>query len=104
MSDRQTLETAMERVRILFRLADEAFPEDPARAQRYVDLARRIAMRTRLRLPRDLRRRVCRRCNALLVPGATSRTRVRQRREPHVATTCLRCGATARIPLRRRRD
>jgi len=103
MSERQTERIALERVRILFRLAEEAFPADSARAQRYVDLARRIAMRTRLRIPRDLRRRVCRRCNAFLVPGATSRTRIRQRREPHVAITCLKCGATARIPLRRRK-
>lgn len=104
MTDRQTEQIALERVRTLFRLAEEAFPSDPVRAQRYVDLARRIAMRTRLRLPRDLRRRVCRRCKAYLVPGATSRNRIRQRREPHVAITCLRCGVTTRIPLRRRKS
>jgi len=104
MPDRQTERIAMERIRILFELAEETFPSDSTLAQRYVDLARRIAMRTRLRLPRDLRRRVCRRCNAFLVPGATSRTRIRQRREPHVATTCLKCGATTRIPLRRRKQ
>jgi len=103
MTDRQMEEIAMERVRILFRLAEEAFPTAPARAQRYVDLARKIAMRARLSLPRDLRRRVCRRCNAFLVPGYTSRTRVRQRREPHITITCLKCGAVTRIPLRRRR-
>lgn len=103
MTYRQTEQIAMERVRTLFRLAEETFPSDPAQAQRYVNLARKIAMRTRLRLPRDLRRRVCRRCKAYLVPGATSRTRIRQQREPHVAITCLRCGATARIPLRRRK-
>ena len=103
MTDRQTEKIARERIRILFSLADEAFPTDPKRAQRYVDLARRIAMRTRLRLPRDLRRRLCRRCSAFLVPGATSRTRIRQQREPHVAVTCLSCGATMRIPLRRRK-
>ena len=103
MTDRQTEKIAQERIRILFSLADETFHTEPARAQRYVDLARRIAMRTRLRLPRDLRRRVCRRCNAFLVPGATSRTRIRQHREPHVAVTCLRCGATTRIPLRRQK-
>ena len=103
MKEKQTEEIALERIRTLFSLAEEAFPKDPSRAQRYVDLARRIAMRTRTHLPRDLRRRVCPRCNAFLVPGATSRTRISQRREPHVAVTCLKCGATARIPLRRRR-
>lgn len=100
MPDRQTETIAAERIRILFQQAEEAFPDDPELAQRHVDLARRIAMRTRTHLPRDLRRRICRKCKAYLVPGATSRTRIRQRREPHIATTCLRCGHTTRIPLR----
>ena len=102
MPDRQAQQIARERIEILFRLAQETHPNDSERAQRYVDLARKIAMRTRLKLPTHLRRMVCRRCKALLVPGATSRTRVRQDREPHVATTCLRCGATMRIPLGRK--
>jgi len=102
MPDRQTEQIAAERIRILFQLADETYPINPARAQGYVDLARRIAMRARIRLPTDLRRRVCRRCGAFLVPGATSRTRMRQRREPHVAVTCLKCGSMTRIPTRRR--
>ena len=99
MPDRQTTGIALERIRILFDQAEETFPRDPDLAQRYVDLARKIAMRTRTHLPRDLRRRICRSCKAYLVPGATSRTRIRQRREPHVAITCLRCGHTTRIPL-----
>lgn len=101
MTDRQAEQIARERIRILFSLADEAFPTDPKLAQRYVDLARRIAMRTRLHIPRYLRRRFCSHCNTFLVPGATSRTRIRQRREPHIAVTCLNCGSTTRIPLRR---
>ena len=100
MPDRQTARIAQERIRILFQQAEQTFPEDPDLAQRYVDLARRIAMRTRTHLPRDLRRRICRNCKAYLVPGVTSRTRIRQRREPHVAITCLKCGHTTRIPLR----
>jgi RNase P subunit RPR2 len=36
----------------------------------------------------------------LLVPGETSRVRVKPRREPHVVTTCLACGSQTRIPLR----
>jgi ribonuclease P protein subunit RPR2 len=100
MPDKETTRIARERIRTLFDQAEQIFPQDPGLAQRYVDLARRIAMRTRTHLPRDLRRRICRKCKAYLVPGATSRTRIRQRREPHVATTCLRCGHTTRIPLR----
>ena len=99
MTTTQTQLIAQERVKTLFNLAEQAFRENPQQAQRYVELARKIAMRARIRLPRELRRRVCRRCNAYLVPGATSRTRIRQEREPHVAVTCLRCGAVTRIPL-----
>jgi ribonuclease P protein subunit RPR2 len=99
MPPSQTEKIAQERIRILFQQAEQAFPQDPERAQRYADLARRIAMRTRTHLPADLRRRICPSCKAYLVPGANSRTRIRQRREPHVATTCLNCGHVTRIPL-----
>ena len=91
-----------ERIRTLFKQAESTYPTDPQRAQRYIDLARKIGTRNRTHLPRDLRRRVCRNCKAYLVPGANSRTRIRQRREPHVAITCLSCGHVTRIPLRRK--
>ncbi|MBS7652655.1 MAG: ribonuclease P [Candidatus Bathyarchaeia archaeon] len=95
-------EIALQRIERLFCLAEEVYRENPALAQRYVSLARRIAMRARLSLPREFRRRVCRGCGAFLVPGSSSRVRVRQRREPHVSITCLRCGRVYRIPLGRR--
>lgn len=102
MSRRKVDEVALQRIERLFSLAEKVYHERPALAQRYVDLARRIAMRVRLPLPREFRRRVCRSCGAFLVPGSSSRVRVRQRREPHVSITCLRCGRIYRIPLGRR--
>ncbi len=102
MSKRRVEEIALQRIERLFALAEEVFGEDPALAERYVGLARRIAMRSRLPLPREFRRRVCRACGSFLVPGSSSRVRVRQKREPHISITCLRCGRIYRIPLRRR--
>jgi ribonuclease P protein subunit RPR2 len=102
MTDKKTQKIAMERIRTLFQQAEQTHAADPDLAQRYVDLARRIAMRTRTKIPRDFRNRICRNCKAHLVPGSTSRTRIRQLREPHITITCLRCGETKRIPLRRR--
>ena len=99
----QTTVIALERIHILFQQAESIFPKNPQRAQRYIDLARTIAQRTRTHLPSHFRHQVCRECSAYLVPGATSRTRIRQRREPHVATTCLKCGNIQRIPLREKR-
>jgi len=97
---KQTTKIALERIHILFQQAQTTYPRNPQRAQRHVDLARKIAQRTRTHLPTHLRRQVCRKCNAYLVPGSTSRTRIRQRREPHVATTCLKCGNIQRHPLK----
>ena len=46
-----TKQIALQRVHTLFRLAKEVICEDPELAQRYVKIARRIAMGTKLRLP-----------------------------------------------------
>jgi ribonuclease P protein subunit RPR2 len=97
---KETTKIALERIHALFQQAESTFPMNPQQAQRHVDLARKIAQRTRTHLPPHLRRRVCRKCNAYLVPGSTSRTRIRQRREPHVAITCLKCGNIQRHPIK----
>jgi ribonuclease P protein subunit RPR2 len=67
-----------------------------------VETARKIAMSARLSMPQMYRRQMCKNCHMLLVPGETSRVRVRARREPHTVTTCLTCGAQTRIPLKTR--
>ncbi len=58
--------TTRARVHSLFRLAREVIHEDPELAQRYVKIARKIAMGTKLRLPKEYRRLVCRNCKSLL--------------------------------------
>jgi len=93
---------AMQRVHTLFRLAKEAVREKPALAQRYAMIARRIAMRAKLRLPAEYRRLICRHCKSFIYPGVNCRVRVQQRREPHVVITCLVCGEHTRVPLRSR--
>jgi len=94
---------ARQRVHTLFQLAIETYKENPQLAQRYVDIARRVAMAAKLRLPAEYRRLVCRHCKSFILPGASSRVRIKQHREPHVVITCLKCGGHMRIPLRKRR-
>ncbi|RLF09531.1 MAG: ribonuclease P, partial [Thermoprotei archaeon] len=60
---------ALQRVKRLFQLAEEAFRENPSLSNRYVELARLIAMRSRIRIPRELRRRFCHKCGCYLQPG-----------------------------------
>ena len=99
----ETKRIALERIHTLFRLAKTSIHENPELAQRYVDIARRISMTTKVRLPREYRRQVCRHCKKFILPGVNCRIRVQQRREPHVVVTCLLCGESMRFPLKDRR-
>jgi ribonuclease P protein subunit RPR2 len=86
---------AYQRIMRLFELADEEFRMHPDRSDRYVRLARRIGMRYRVRMPSELKQRICRHCHSYLVHGATARTRLHG---THIATTCIACGKQMRIP------
>ncbi|MFB6079260.1 MAG: ribonuclease P protein component 4 [Halarchaeum sp.] len=86
---------ASERIERLTSLARAAARDgDDERARERVRLARRIAERNRLRLPRELVRFTCDACDAYLVPGRNARTRLR---DGHVVVTCD-CGSQARYP------
>lgn len=98
-----TKRIALQRIQVLFQLAKENIHDRPDLAQRYVEIARKIAMRTRLHLPLEYRLYLCRQCKRFILPGANSRVRLQSRREPHVVVTCLDCGGIMRIPLKRKR-
>jgi ribonuclease P protein subunit RPR2 len=91
---------AHERIHRLFTHAIAHYPAEADLATRAVDVARKIGMRYKVRLPREYRWMLCKHCKLFLFPGTTSRTRIQPRREPHVVITCLRCGGYNRIPLR----
>lgn len=90
---------ARERIDRLFHLAEqEALKGNMVRANRYVDLGRRIGMRYNVRLPSEHKRRVCKGCHAYLLPPKTARVRIGESR---VVTTCLACGTVMRFPYLR---
>jgi len=91
---------ASERIEILFRLAHEIIHEKPDFAKKYVELASKISMRTRLHLPPEYSIQICRHCKRFILPGTNSRVRIQTQREPHVVITCLYCGGKTRIPLK----
>ncbi|MEM2124259.1 MAG: ribonuclease P protein component 4 [Methanolinea sp.] len=90
---------ARERIAILFARAREVFHAEPHLSDRYISLARRIAMKLRVRLDREYRRQFCHRCYRYLVPGVNARVRIARGK---VTVTCLACGHRARFPTRRR--
>jgi ribonuclease P protein subunit RPR2 len=79
---------AKERIGTLFSRAQEAFPKDPALADRYVALARKISQKYRVRIPSGYKRRFCRHCYSYLVTGTNARTRIRDK---FIVTFCERC-------------
>ncbi|HOX34290.1 MAG TPA: ribonuclease P protein component 4 [Methanoregulaceae archaeon] len=87
---------AKERIDRLFSQAQAVFASHPRLSDRYVEIARKIAMRQRVRISRVFRRKFCRRCSSYLVPGKTSRVRIRSGR---VVVTCLVCKARRRYPV-----
>ena len=87
---------AVQRMERLFTLAAAAHAAHPERSNRYVQIARNISTRTRVRMPRPLKRLFCRRCGSFLSAAAT---RVRLR-EGVLTTTCLLCGEQMRRPYR----
>jgi ribonuclease P protein subunit RPR2 len=95
---------AQQRIKILFQQAKETFRDNPQLSKRYIELARRIDMATRMRLPTVYRHQICKSCHSLLVQSENCRVRIRQRREPHVVITCLSCGHKTRMPLKQKKE
>ena len=93
----KALEKKMARRHIarLFELAEkEAMNSRQDRADRYVYLARKMAMRYNLSLG-SYRRHFCRECGAFLLPGRNSIYRLNRGK---VVIHCGRCGHISRFP------
>lgn len=87
-------EIARERIDILFAEAADAFPDHPERADRYVEIARDIAMAFNISIPPEHRRHFCGDCYAYLEPGVNARVRT----DATTRITCGECGHTERVP------
>ena len=66
------------------------------RARRYVELSRRIGMKTRTGIPKDFR--YCEGCLIPLLPGVNCTVRLNRGR---VSITCAECNAVKRLPYTR---
>ncbi len=93
---------AKQHIRTLFSLARKVVHDDPKLAQRYVNIARKVAMASNVRLPSEFRRQVCRNCKSYVLPGVNLRIRIKQKREPHIVLTCSNCSKKMRILLHKR--
>ena len=98
LSKQKQKEIALQRIITLFQQAENVFQKNKALADRYVSLARKIAMKVHAQIPRELKRRFCKHCYAYLKPGVNARIRTR---EGKVIISCLECKKFTRIPIRK---
>ncbi|HEC81126.1 MAG TPA: ribonuclease P [Thermoplasmatales archaeon] len=89
---------ARQRINILFHLAEDAAKKHRFdRADRYVQLARKIGMKYLIPIPREFKHLMCKKCHRFLLPGVTGRVRVSRGK---IVISCLYCKHCKRIPLR----
>jgi ribonuclease P protein subunit RPR2 len=86
---------ALKRIEILLRLAEAEVRGHPQRAKRYVSLACKLSSRYNVTLPREMKRRMCKKCNAFLVPGYNLTVRA-DRKTKSMLYICKECGARKR--------
>ncbi|MBQ8180270.1 MAG: ribonuclease P protein component 4 [Candidatus Methanomethylophilaceae archaeon] len=94
VSNKTIAEIGSTRIAKLMDLSEDAVRAgNTDRARRYVWLARRIGMKTRVGMPRD--RMYCKGCMVPLVPGVSCTVRLSDHR---ICTTCGMCGTVRRRP------
>ncbi len=99
---RSTVKTiASERIDILLRQAKEMLDRDPKLSKRYVELATKISMRTKVKIPSSDKRYICKACGTILIPGRNARVRVLTG-NTRVVVTCISCGNLRKYPFRKR--
>jgi len=89
---------AKERISELFRQADGNFLEYPALSRRYVILARKIAMKYRVKFSREQKKVFCKKCNAYLRQGKNSTVRLVK---DNIVIRCSECGNVRRFVYRK---
>ena len=89
---------ARERIDILVKQAEENLLPRPDLSKRYVELAKKISTRTRVRIPREKKHYLCKNCGLPLVLGKNVRLRLRPG-NTRIIITCLNCGTIRRYPF-----
>ncbi|CAG8651017.1 13135_t:CDS:2 [Acaulospora morrowiae] len=67
----------------------------------YVNTMKTIGTKQVLRIDPSIKRTLCRRCETLLLPGVTSRVRIKSSSEKNLQIKCTQCNVTRKIPTRK---
>ncbi len=66
-------------------------------ANRYVEIARKISMRHKTKIPKEFKRHICKNCYKFLMPGKNCRIRIYRSR---LIIYCYICKKFTRIPIK----
>jgi len=85
---------ALQRMQILFDNAVRSVRNGNIRfARRYCILIKKISMRNKVKIPRRIKRAICKNCFIPLIPGVTCRVRIKSEgKNSRIVVTCLVCG------------
>ncbi|KAK2765051.1 hypothetical protein FQN54_008750 [Arachnomyces sp. PD_36] len=79
--------------------------------RQYLSQIRGVSLKSQLRLPQDIKRSACRRCDILLIPGSTCTEEIenqsRGKKKPWAdvrVVRCTSCGTTKRFPQASKRS
>ena len=87
--------TASETISRLFREAEST--KDRKLSDRYAGLARKISLKTKTKLPKEFKRRICKNCHKFLIPGENCRIRLYKGK---IVCYCLSCKHFMRFPYK----
>ncbi|MBS3153462.1 ribonuclease P [Candidatus Woesearchaeota archaeon] len=88
ISKKEKQEIALNKIKKLFTEASNQSKKNLSLSTRYVDIARKMAMKVNLRIPRELKRRFCKHCYHYLVPGKNCRVRIHKNKVIYYCADC----------------
>lgn len=90
---------AHKRIEELFKQAEKIYLEEPDYADKYVHLARKMAMKYKVRIRPELQKRFCKHCYKYLVPGNNCRVRLQ---DGKLVYYCRICRKHMRFPYHKK--
>ncbi|MCE4607597.1 MAG: hypothetical protein F7B61_01380 [Caldisphaeraceae archaeon] len=90
----------VQRMERLFNISKEKVKEgDIEYSRRISELIFRLSLRNKIKIPRAIKRSICKNCHVALVPGFTCTIRLRsQGKVSYLVIKCKECGWVKRIP------
>jgi ribonuclease P protein subunit RPR2 len=85
---------SLERIKTLFNQAKHEFSNDPRLSNKYVNLAKKIAMKSKIKMPSIFKRQYCKYCYSYLMQGKNVTVRTTTKT---ITYTCMNCNRYTRI-------